>query len=129
MTTPEAPTPPVESPSAVLRRAAGLMLERAEAATPGKWQQVTSQGVGISASPFDSSTLATTHHRSGVDQSARDAAHVASWHPAVAVKVATSLEQAAAILDEAADGPLAMAMRAIAEPLVDVARAYLGERA
>jgi hypothetical protein len=55
-----------------------------------------------------------------------DGPHIIGMSPAVALAVADSLDQAAAVIEEATDGPLAMAMNAIAEPLVTVARTYLG---
>lgn len=53
------------------------------------------------------------------------AEHIASWHPAVALAVADSFDAAAAVIEGAGSGPLAMAMRAIAEPQIKAARAYL----
>lgn len=95
----------------ILRRAAALMRERAEGATPGPW--VVREGnvehyfpsigeYGALASPSDP-----------------DAQHIASWHPAVALAVARWLEDTAQLMT---DGRLIYDGNALA-----VARAYLGE--
>lgn len=79
----------------LLRRAAALMRERAEAATTHTpWQLL----------PLDDDyappwTVASTHpegERTYVCQEARHAGeHIASWHPAVALAVADWLDEAA----------------------------------
>lgn len=103
VTTPEAPTPPTESPSAVLRRAAGLMRERAEAAPPGPWRW-DEHYTGTARSEEEDEGLALTNDGGAevvgaynfhccdfridptVDDGARE--HIASWHPPVAFDAA-----------------------------------------
>lgn len=122
-----------------LRRAASLMRERAEAATEGVCPAWTAAAVRHIARNCDiDCEYLSCEHTEADDDAGRsgsaagwdrydDAEYIASWHPAVALKVAASLDQAAGVIAEAESGPLAMAMNAIAEPLVAVARAYLGE--
>ena len=102
----------------LLRRAAALMRERAEAATTtvlddeGKWV------VGPWFGP-----LAMSSRRVA---SEADSAFIASWHPAVALAVADWLEQQA-MLQEAHDTGKAVWIGP-ADPLaIAVARAYLNE--
>ena len=117
-----------------LRKAAALMRERAEAATPGPWvyayESVTVEvdgcTCGTQGGPWG--------HESGcglelphVEASAPDAEHIASWHPAVALAVADWLD-AEADVDEVARE---MGGRGHTEEsqCVAVARAYLGSDA
>lgn len=71
----------------VLREAATLVRGRAEAATPGPWTIVGGGDcvapVGIMVAPDDG----------GIADS--DAAHIATWHPGVAVAVADWLDRLA----------------------------------
>lgn len=100
-----------------LREAAALM--RSRATHPD-----------MSASPWEASPHGDVHDDGRLwvcdSQNGETAEHIASWHPAVALKVAAALDSTAAILDESHEGPLDMVMRAIAEPLVELARTYLG---
>ena len=100
-----------------LRRAATLMRERAEAcvgtSTPDEepWYR-----------PAEQAGILTKWHRFA-DASPVDAAHIASWHPAVALEVASLLMTLADFMDEGEPLP---------DDLVDahgvgIARAYLGE--
>ena len=107
----------------ILRRAASLMRERAEAATPGPWRAEYSKKSGHCVIDDEStncldSVARTTHYRDSAD-----ADHIASWHPAVALLVAAMLEREAEVLDEYADinhdWPETMSQA--------VARAYLGD--
>lgn len=78
----------------VLREAAALMRERAEAATPTPWvvkrahpdmpAYVAHEGWWVIASRTEQ----------------WDAEHIASWHPAVALAVADLLDAQAAIIEE-----------------------------
>lgn len=63
--------------AAVLREAAALMRERAEAATPGPWT--------YEDAPNGFPPMVDKPHLS-------DAEHIASWHPAVALAVADWLD-------------------------------------
>lgn len=95
----------------VLRRAASLMRERAEAATKGPW--TTDVGLIISNPGPNAKYVADCYDEP--EASADDAKHVASWHPAVALAVAD-------LLDEIASGELPLATT-----VASVAHAYLGE--
>lgn len=81
----------------ILRKAASLMRERAEAATPGPWI------------PFDA-----------------DADHIASWHPAVALAVADWLDATADDWDRSTAPIPVSDIRLDARAALAVARAYLG---
>lgn len=76
----------------ILRRAAALMRERAEAATPGPW----------SAVPRTTTHNVQGHGRSVVVTpqtrvSMSNTAHIASWHPSVALAVADWLDREATL--------------------------------
>lgn len=122
----------------VLRRAAALMRERAEAARDvdecgTRWEAVPAtdpdnNGWQVAYRPeIDGSDdlMAKTPY----DYDGALARHLAGWHPAVALAVADSLDDAANVLDEAKGTPLEIAMTAISNAQVAVARAYLGEDA
>jgi len=100
-----------------LRRAASLMRERAEAATPGPWRVVADSDTGetsVLGGPYDR-YLADVHEWStGIG----NPAHIASWHPAVALAVADWLEVTARDV-----GTSTLAFHAA----LAVARAHLGE--
>ncbi len=102
----------------VLRRAASLMRERAQAATDAPWvverahpdmpAYVAHEGWWVIASRTEQ----------------WDAEHIASWHPAVALAVADWLDSAADRFDQATT-----LAGADADHAVTVARAYLGSDA
>lgn len=101
-----------ETHADLLRRAAALMRERAEAATPGPW--ANRRGPGEHVVRTDSGApLANTGTRA-------DRRHIASWHPVVALTVADWLDTQAYNFDVTPDVPSANAA-------LIVARAYLGE--
>lgn len=113
----------------ILRRAAALMRERAEAATDGGygWRLGDLPGANEvwanrDAAGWDAFMVATTTTRLNPNPGARghaDAQHIASWHPGVALAVADWLDIAAdALCDEDVTYPEALA----------VARTYLGEQ-
>lgn len=125
----------------LLREAAALMRRRAEAATPGPWESsvwdsglsyralnasVITSLMGDSVANADYDGYAEGPH--GAEGA--DAAHIASWHPLVALAVADWLDSAAREHDEAEcfafEPPNGCheAHRALA-----VARAYLGRDA
>lgn len=91
--------------SEILRRAATLMRERAVDATPGPWKawqqhgrDYTDEGwsqVGVKSQTRD---VALTYP-TGFDHDCHedDAAHIASWHPAVALAVADWLDAVAEV--------------------------------
>lgn len=115
----------------ILRRAAALMRERATNARAGVWTALPSvlepdTTLVLAEWEHDRRRVATTSG-SLPQGNAANAEHIASWHPAVALRAADALEQSAKVLIEAHGTPLAMAMTALTEPLVDLARAYLGE--
>lgn len=97
-----------------LRRAAALMRERAEAATPGPW----------TARPTSTTHSITGHGRNVVVTpqtrvSEPNTQHIASWHPAVALAVADWLDTEANHIESG------YGQRG-GQPLA-VARLYLGE--
>lgn len=108
--------------SDTLRRAAALMRERAEAATPGPWeaQQDGSGGWWIEA-PY-TATIAELDIDYSVPQA--DAEHIAGMHPAVALAVADWLDTVARLMEHGDPGGPLLQKRALA-----VAHAYLGESA
>lgn len=104
--------PQPEPNEGLLRRAAALMRERAEAATPGPWSN--RRGPGEHVVRHDSGApLAATNTRA-------DRRHIASWHPLVALAVADWLEAQAYSIYVTPDLPSAAAA-------LIAARAYLGE--
>lgn len=115
----------LENPAETLRRAAALMRERAEAATPGPWRPVAglwrtetfAAVIGPKGVPDDAGTWLMATGRGAASQEA-DADHAASWHPLVALAVADCLD-AAATAWETGDVGWGEALA--------VARAYLGQ--
>lgn len=115
----------------LLREAAALMRERAEAATPGPWEHHRDHG---GRETGDGELLIGNIGDSGGGRRAADfigkcwgwgpqqpnAAHIASWHPAVALAVADWLDGEAGYVERHAASDLTTA-RALA-----VARTYLG---
>jgi hypothetical protein len=77
----------------LLREAAALMRERAEAATPGPWMRAEpwDRAVGQVDGPWVAETTALGQ------ATAANAEHIASWHPAVALAVADWLDAVAAV--------------------------------
>lgn len=126
-----------------LRRAAALMRERAEAASPPPWVAFRARAtnpldrapiIGVTrdlAVDYDTDLFATQKCR------AEDAEHIASWHPAVALAVADWLDHQAYEFDRYMNRQmdptrrfnslwLTKAQDEHADALA-VARAYLGE--
>lgn len=126
----------------LLREAAALMRERAEGATDGGWQTyVDPHDDSIVFDQYGTGVQSATTHDvvcySGQVYS-RDAAHIASWHPAVAFAVADWLDVVAsrneALLSSFAEGSRAGAVTAAENTLgwteaLAVASAYLGRNA
>ena len=113
----------------VLRRAAGLMRERAEAATPGPWFADDVYGTvtaGLRSAreaydrEYDNSDPDPWVIPESQDSSTYvpDLRHIASWHPAVALAVADWLDGEAAFCEAEDVPPTPQALA--------VARAYLG---
>lgn len=105
---------------ALLRRAASLMRERAETATPGPFSVIDAGGW------WTVEGLERFRHLTndvGFGEDRATAVHVASWHPAVALAVADLLDRIAWMggLD-----PDLLHRVGMAE-VVAIARAYLGE--
>lgn len=116
----------------VLRQAAALMRERAEAATTGPWRVGAEGSEGSRVNPRtgdkreDSRWIASVNGRVQPEDG-RNAQHIASWHPVVALAVADWLEQQAERHDALiADG--GRGLRPDGQAFV-VARAYLGSDA
>lgn len=111
----------------VLRRAAALMRERAEAAAvsaPSPWFVSEADIVTDDEEPIETLSVVTrvTHWRDAAAQ--RN--HVASWHPAVARAVADVLDEEAQLLEGWAMYSYHPDARPADHKLVAVARAYLG---
>lgn len=121
----------------LIRRAAALMRERAEGATEGPWR--------IYSDPGCDALVVLDQYGMGVQSSttldiiaydgqiySRDAAHIASWHPVVALAVADWLDAESAshvhLKDEEPTYTYDLPGMD-ASPAVRVARAYLGSDA
>jgi hypothetical protein len=121
-----------ESPAATIRRAATLMRERAEAATRGPWEAEESDDCwqlfgAVTPHTHPLQLIKAPKHGTPYAEywpHAADSAHIASWHPLVALIVADWLDAAtrAAELTEASGAWLHPESHAF-----KVARAYLGE--
>ena len=111
-----------------LRRAASLMRERAEAATPSPWhtttEGLTHPGWGTEVRSETATVVGDCCGYQGGANLA-DGEHIASWHPAVALAVADLLDAQATFMEDGGDfsdiegGGDANALT--------IARAYLGE--
>ncbi len=126
------------SDAELLRRAASEMRRRAEAATPGPWH-VPRRGFGIDAGEFDTvigpgrvDCMAYCYGGSSTidgDRLDADQAHIASWHPAVAFKVARVLQSIAEhIASHDCEAHCEPGGRAESRDAYDLARAYLQEQ-
>ncbi len=109
------------TPAETLREAGRLMRERAQAATPGPWEHKQPEGdwhwVWVAGVPtYAGVAECQITDGSDLNQEGRDAAHIASWHPAVALAVADWLDEEAAWTGQGDD-----------KHALAVARAYLGE--
>ena len=117
-----------------LRRAAALMRERAEAATPGPWTAnvLGSEGYDVRSEHVPEKRLhrvrVSRHGWEDWDTDRANAEHVASWHPAVALAVADWLDAEAAVWDalDAHDRKFGTYTPQQGHAVI-VARAYLGE--
>lgn len=112
----------------MLRHAAAHMREIADTATPGPWTSL------------DNGDRLIHEHDDGSDDftyvvdepmsSGANAAHIAAWHPSVALAVADWLDATAAKSEELND-LLGVTTQPVGDPVWDaavlVARAYLGE--
>lgn len=78
--------------ASLLREAAALMRERAEAARPSPWAQNGRNGIHTRIG----ACVATTHSHMDSTRKA-EAEHIASWHPAVALAVADWLDAVAEV--------------------------------
>lgn len=107
----------------ILREAAALMRERAEAATRMHmpWDAEDEE---VWTQENDGQPVFI-----GGRMSPRDAMHIASWHPAVALAVADQLDAMAAVVAEAEGSPLAIVATGLAEKSVAVAHLYLNREA
>lgn len=111
--------------SELLRRAATLMRERAQAAAPGPWQVFASHRGGPMITDTEIGDVAKVAATGAREE---NATHIASWHPDVALTAAQVLTWAATLIEAHevnADCPC------IPEPtyhaLERFAYAYLGE--
>jgi len=115
-----------KGPAGTLRRAAKLMRERAEAASPGPWHQMCMGSEGCSV--LNDGHLRDRKHvsfsgRKEWKADHADATYIASWHPLVAVAVADLLDKLA-WMGELDPGLLS---RVGCDEAIAIARAYLGE--
>jgi hypothetical protein len=109
-----------------IRRAAALMRERAQAATPGPSWRRNSMVVQVRPidPPTDSNRVRSGDKNIALVGTVADATHIASWHPAVALAVADGLDEDADELESAyADG---FDNAWLYGKTLAVARAYLG---
>jgi len=102
----------------ILRRAAALMRERAEAAQSGAWE-VSCEDRGLMPEWGIYSTDAG--HDFALVEDEGNAAHIASWHPTVALAVADWLDRVIRDADDDNYEPQEF------DSALSVARAYLGE--
>ena len=119
-----------------LRRAAALMRERAVAAKAwdGNWQVHDSKPgrvIEVKGDGWDDAIIASCVDYGGTENGTEYAAHIASWHPAVALAVADWLWETANLIEvhagtECAEPCLHPTCRVIDRALA-VARAYLEE--
>jgi hypothetical protein len=114
----------------ILRRAAALMRERAEAATNSDWYpyfvpEQLHRPDGDGDWIVDSGPRFICSTQADGPTSKANAEHIASWHPAVALAVADLLDAQAALVEETG-GFFDIAEMGDANAL-NVARAYLGE--
>ena len=111
----------------VLRQAAALMRERAEAVNyPSPWQ-IGGGTCGIRCNE-GRNYVASTYGGVGTEEAA--AIHIASWHPAVALAVADLLDIVeAGWEDYDPDGPGETSMHFVCAWATNLARAYLGDPA
>lgn len=74
----------------ILRRAANLMRERAEAATAGPWETYTNMHAEVFVSEIGRRGFGVISNPATgrEDYGKANAEHIASWHPAVALAVA-----------------------------------------
>lgn len=116
----------------LLRRAAALMRERADAAIPPPWLAEGVGGIRMDGQRDGYQVMSPPNRiarcQYGNWNGRENAEHIASWHPAVALAVADWLDNEALVWDRV--GPSAgVAATAPAYALpVAVASAYLGER-
>ena len=131
-----------ETPAETLRRAAKLMRERAGAATPGPWftrsdgdWYVCSNAFGlVSTGIHDEPSMG---HLVNVERDHRDAAHIASWHPGVALAIAELLDLTAEAIENIPGlgrghvdgGPCDDYACMLKHKALTAARIYLGEEA
>ena len=112
-----------------LRRAASLMRERAEGATPGPWDECavkTFEGTYDCLAPTGTQYEICRLPRT--PQGSADSWHLASWHPAVALAVADWLDAEASRVERHHLAVTFDDFAVAAEPkALAVARAYLGE--
>jgi hypothetical protein len=123
-----------ETPAETIRHAAKLMRERAEAATPSPWcweatgDKDSSWAAGLVHDEDGNPLTGEIDKGEGsiidgvcesIDGNPGDGAHIASWHPGVALAVADWLDEAAGAYEAFAGAAPGHSLK--------VARAYLGE--
>jgi len=123
------------TPADTLRRAAALMRQRAEKATPGPWHAwLDGSDVYVESNPTGHMIASLERcedpeHQKVLREDEGD--YIASWHPAVAHAVADWLEYTANTFDIRQIGDPGLGDKGIYPPMcrpaVAVARVYLGE--
>ena len=110
----------------LLRRAAALMRERAEGATPGPWHDVKMGSEGSVV--LNDGVNILTGRKPATCREFADAEHIASWHPVVALAVADWLDALARAVERSGVAHYPEPA-SIHDAALAVARAYLGESA
>lgn len=111
------------TPADQLREAATLIRERALIATPGPWSADQSEVYRDHAGGY---WVAETLNTDGDDITEANSAHIASWHPTVALAVAVLLDSAATAWPiDHSEPPRNPRDRQMAYAAINVARAYL----
>lgn len=110
----------------LLRRAASLMRERAEGATPGPWEVYSGpRKMYVESVAAEDASGNPVPIMQSIDRGAfADVGHIASWHPVVALAVADWLDDALEAHLHVRVGNYRSYLKA-----VEVARAYLGDDA
>lgn len=113
----------------LLRRAAAQMRERAQGATAGRWIELgvldADRGERWNAVGTERDIEVEVARLEYSPDGSCNTAHIASWHPAVALTVADLLDAVALVADHYP--PIEVRPNSVANYALAVARAYLGE--
>jgi hypothetical protein len=89
-----------ETPADTIRRAAALMRQRAEAASPGPWHVELLGAKGYPQRISNASATVIGQTYTSPTYAPANAEHIASWHPLVALAAAVVLEAIATEMDD-----------------------------